>query len=108
MSGYSIVRNAMDDTVAGSQSGEGHHHETYPSGGQQIEEENSDDDQSPIFRTVKPKDHDATIIERCTAVIEERGNEFWQRVQFYCVVGIFLAGVLSKGRDGVMELGRGR
>lgn len=53
-------------------------------------------------------DQDSTIIERCTAILEDRGNDFWQRLQFYCIVGVFLAGVLSKGRDGVMELGKRR
>lgn len=51
---------------------------------------------------------DPSIIERCTAVLEDRGNDFWQSLQFYCIVGIFLAGVLSKGRGGVMELGKRR
>jgi hypothetical protein len=108
MSGHSTMRNPMDVTLAGSESGGGGQHEMNPSDDQEIEAENSDDDPTPTFRTVKPKEHDTTIIARCTAVIEERGNDFWQRVQFYCVVGIFLAGVLSKGRDGVMELGRRR
>jgi hypothetical protein len=108
MSGYSTVRNPMDDTLAVSESGGDAQHGIGQSSGREIEEENSDDDPTPTFRNVKPRDQDTTIIERCTAVIEERGNDFWQRVQFYCVVGIFLAGVLSKGRDGVMELGRRR
>lgn len=48
----------------------------------------------------------ATVLDRYKAALEDRGTDFWGQIQFWCVVGIFVAGVLSKGRDGVMELGR--
>lgn len=50
----------------------------------------------------------ASVLEHCKAVLEDRGSDFWQQIQFWCVVGIFVSGVLSKGRDGVLELGKRR
>jgi hypothetical protein len=50
----------------------------------------------------------ASVLEHCKAVLEDRGSDFWQQIQFWCIVGIFVAGVLSKGRDGVLELGKRR
>lgn len=52
--------------------------------------------------------HNASVLDHCKAVLEDRGSDFWQQIQFWCVVGIFVAGVLSKGRDGVLELGTRR
>ncbi|KAJ9099230.1 hypothetical protein QFC21_004110 [Naganishia friedmannii] len=52
--------------------------------------------------------HDASYLERCKALFEDRGSEFWMQMQFWCVVGVFIAGVLSKGREGVLELGKRR
>ncbi|KAJ9116435.1 hypothetical protein QFC22_004877 [Naganishia vaughanmartiniae] len=52
--------------------------------------------------------HDATYLERCKAILEDRGSDFWMQMQFWCVVGVFIAGVLSRGTDGVVELGKRR
>ncbi|KAJ9124702.1 hypothetical protein QFC24_003069 [Naganishia onofrii] len=52
--------------------------------------------------------HDASYLERCKALLEDRGSEFWMQMQFWCVVGVFIAGVLSKGKEGMVELGRRR
>lgn len=49
-----------------------------------------------------------SVLDHCKAVLEDRGSEFWAQVQFWCVVGVFVAGVLSRGKDGVLELGRRR
>lgn len=108
MSGHSTLRHPKEAALEGSDSfGDVLQSEAGPGDGDGIDDA-SEDDEETATGAAERTSRDATIIDRCTAVLEDRGNDFWQRVQFYCIVGIFLAGVLSKGRDGVMELGRRR
>ncbi|GHJ90340.1 hypothetical protein NliqN6_6742 [Naganishia liquefaciens] len=73
-----------------------------------VSDDRPSDDQDTDIEAEERKNQKSTMIERCTAVVENHGSDFWQRLQFYCIVGIFLAGVLSRGREGVMELGKRR